>query len=64
MGAGGQKEYLHTVGRKEMWRFLKKLNKKNYHMQKLKQYMTTNPPLQKILQGIMHMEDESKQNHK
>jgi hypothetical protein len=26
--------------------------------------MTTKPPLQKILQGIMHTEDESKQNHK
>jgi hypothetical protein len=32
--------------------------------QKLKQYMTTKPPLQKILQGILHTEDESKQNHK
>jgi hypothetical protein len=31
--------------------------------QKLKQYMTTKPPLQKILQGILHTEDESKQNH-
>jgi hypothetical protein len=28
--------------------------------QKLKQYMTTKPPLQKILQGILHTEDESK----
>jgi hypothetical protein len=25
--------------------------------------MTTKPPLQKILQGILHKEDESKQNH-
>jgi hypothetical protein len=25
--------------------------------------MPTNPPLQKILQGILHTEDESKQNH-
>jgi hypothetical protein len=25
--------------------------------------MTTNPPLQKILQGILHTENESKQNH-
>jgi hypothetical protein len=25
--------------------------------------MTTNPPLEKILQGIMHTENESKQNH-
>jgi hypothetical protein len=29
----------------------------------LKQYMTTKPPVQKILQGILHMENESKQNH-
>jgi hypothetical protein len=25
--------------------------------------MTTKPPLQKILQGILHTEDGSKQNH-
>jgi hypothetical protein len=25
--------------------------------------MTTKPPLQKILQGILYTEDESKQNH-
>jgi hypothetical protein len=25
--------------------------------------MTTKPALQKILQGILHREDESKQNH-
>jgi hypothetical protein len=31
--------------------------------QTLKQYMTTKPPLQKILQGIQHKENESKQNH-
>jgi hypothetical protein len=31
--------------------------------QKLKQYMTTKPPLQKILQGILHTEHECKQNH-
>jgi hypothetical protein len=31
--------------------------------QKLKQYMTTKQPLQKILQGILHTENESKQNH-
>jgi hypothetical protein len=31
--------------------------------QKLKQYMTTQPLLQKILQGILHTESESKQNH-
>jgi hypothetical protein len=30
--------------------------------QKLKQYMNTKPPLQKILQGILHSENESKQN--
>jgi hypothetical protein len=32
--------------------------------QKIKQYMTSKPPLQKIPQGILHTEDESKQNHK
>jgi hypothetical protein len=31
--------------------------------QKLKQYITTKPPLQKILQGILHPKSESKQNH-
>jgi hypothetical protein len=31
--------------------------------QKLKQYLTTKPPLQKILQGILDRENESKQNH-
>jgi hypothetical protein len=31
--------------------------------QKEKQYMTTKIPLQKILQGILHTENESKQNH-
>jgi hypothetical protein len=31
--------------------------------QKLKQCMTTKPPLQKILQGILHTENESKQNY-
>jgi hypothetical protein len=31
--------------------------------QKLKQYVTTKPPLQKILQGILHTESESKQNN-
>jgi hypothetical protein len=25
--------------------------------------MTSKPPVQKILQGILHTEDESKQNH-
>jgi hypothetical protein len=25
--------------------------------------MTTKPPLQKILKGILHTEDENKQNH-
>jgi hypothetical protein len=32
--------------------------------QKLKQSMTIKPPLQKILQGILHTEDESKQNER
>jgi hypothetical protein len=31
--------------------------------QKLKQYITTKPPLQKILQEILYIENESKQNH-
>jgi hypothetical protein len=35
---------------------MKVFNKK----QKLKQYMTNKPPLQKILQGILHTESESK----
>jgi hypothetical protein len=34
-----------------------------HNKQKLKQYMTTKPPLQKILQGILHTQNESKQNH-
>jgi hypothetical protein len=32
--------------------------------QKLKQYMTIKPPLQKILKGILHTEDENKHSHK
>jgi superfamily I DNA and RNA helicase len=31
--------------------------------QKLKQYMTTKPAVQKILEGILHTEKESKENH-
>jgi hypothetical protein len=31
--------------------------------QKLTQYMTIKPLLQKILQGILHTKNESKQNH-
>jgi hypothetical protein len=31
--------------------------------QKLKQHMTTKPPLQKILEGILHTENESIKNH-
>jgi hypothetical protein len=39
--------------------------KKIFHnKQKLKQCMTTKPPLKKIHQGILHTEDERKQNHK
>jgi vacuolar-type H+-ATPase catalytic subunit A/Vma1 len=30
---------------------------------KLKQYMTTKPPLQKILQGILYTENETQHNH-
>jgi hypothetical protein len=29
----------------------------------MKQYITIKPPLQKILQGILHTENEGKQNH-
>jgi hypothetical protein len=37
---------------------------KGFHnKQKIEQYMTTKPPLQKILKGILHMEDENKHNH-
>jgi hypothetical protein len=37
---------------------------KTFHdKQKLKSYMTTKLPLQMILQGILHTENESKQNH-
>jgi hypothetical protein len=31
--------------------------------QKLKQYVTTKPPLQTILQGILHGESETQHNH-
>jgi hypothetical protein len=31
--------------------------------QTLKQYVTTKPPLQKILQGILHTESETQHNH-
>jgi hypothetical protein len=34
-----------------------------HEKQKLKQYMTTKPPQQKILQGIVHTDSERKQNH-
>jgi hypothetical protein len=34
-----------------------------HNKQKLKQYMTTKPPLPKFLQGILHTENENKQNH-
>jgi hypothetical protein len=35
-----------------------------HNKQKLKQYMISKLPLPKILQGILHTEDEIKQNHK
>jgi hypothetical protein len=35
-----------------------------HNNQKPKQYMTTKPPLQKILKGILHTEDENKYKHK
>jgi hypothetical protein len=31
--------------------------------QKLKQYVTTKPPLQNILQGILHTESDTQLNH-
>jgi hypothetical protein len=34
-----------------------------YDKQKLKQYMITKPPLQNILQGILHTESENQHNH-
>jgi hypothetical protein len=34
-----------------------------HNKQKLKQYVTTKSPLQKILQGIMHTENKNRQNH-
>jgi hypothetical protein len=34
-----------------------------YEKQKLKQYVTTKTSIQKILQGILYTENESKQNH-
>jgi hypothetical protein len=34
-----------------------------HHKKKLKQYMTTKPPLQKIVQEIWHTGNEIKQNH-
>jgi hypothetical protein len=35
-----------------------------HNKQTLKQYTTTKPPLENILQRILHTEDESKQNHR
>jgi hypothetical protein len=34
-----------------------------HNKQKLKQYMTARLPLQKILKGILHIEDKNKHNH-
>jgi hypothetical protein len=36
----------------------------SHSKQKLKWNINIKPPLQKILQGIPHTDDESKQNHK
>jgi hypothetical protein len=37
---------------------------KNFHdKQKLKEFMTTKPALQKILKGILHKEEKDKCNH-
>jgi hypothetical protein len=42
----------------------KQMEQKVFHdKQKLKQYMTIKPKLQKIIQRILHTENESKQNH-
>jgi hypothetical protein len=38
-------------------------NKKFHDKQKLKQYVTTKPLLQKILQGILHTESETQHKH-
>jgi hypothetical protein len=32
--------------------------------QKLKQYIATKPPLQKIIQGFLYIKDKSKQNNR
>jgi hypothetical protein len=37
--------------------------KVSHDKQKLKQYMTIKTPLQMILKGILHREDENKHNH-
>jgi hypothetical protein len=37
---------------------------KVFHNKHKQKYMTTKPPLQKILQGIMYTENESKENHR
>jgi hypothetical protein len=37
--------------------------KVSHDKQKLKYYMTAKPPLQEIFQGILHIENECKQNH-
>jgi hypothetical protein len=34
-----------------------------HNKQKLKQYMTTKPPLHKVLKGNIHIKDEIKHNH-
>jgi hypothetical protein len=34
-----------------------------HNQQKLKQYMTSKLPLQSSLQGVLHINDKSKQNH-
>jgi hypothetical protein len=34
-----------------------------HNKQKRKQFVTTKPPLQKILQGILHAESETQLNH-
>jgi hypothetical protein len=54
--------HLDTLSRKIPFKIDRAI--KIFHVKEtLKQYMTIKPPPQNILQGILHPEDESKQNH-
>jgi hypothetical protein len=53
-----------TVGFSTQQNYHSKWSNKSLHdKQKVKQYVTTKPPLQKILQGILHTEIETQHNH-